>query len=135
MTGIVASEVAVQTFFKGTDFTKCDSCPLGSWNLSMGLRTLRSRIGVVTLQTARPPAKTADPLYASLKWVELRDRVRREAGGRCQALGCGRMEKRMFVDHIVELQDGGAPLDRSNTWLLCASCHTRKTAAERARRT
>jgi hypothetical protein len=35
----------------------------------------------------------------------------------------------------VELKDGGAPLDRSNTILLCASHHTAKTASERARRT
>jgi 5-methylcytosine-specific restriction enzyme A len=41
----------------------------------------------------------------------------------------------MFVDHIVELKDGGAPLERSNLWLLCGSHHTRKSAAERARRT
>ena len=41
----------------------------------------------------------------------------------------------MYVDHRVELKDGGAPLDRRNVWLLCGSCHTRKTVAERARRT
>jgi 5-methylcytosine-specific restriction endonuclease McrA len=41
----------------------------------------------------------------------------------------------MFVDHIVELKDGGAPLERSNLWLLCGACHSLKTAAERMRRT
>jgi len=41
----------------------------------------------------------------------------------------------MFVDHIVELNDGGAPLERTNVWLLCPSHHSLKTAAERARRT
>jgi len=42
----------------------------------------------------------------------------------------------MFVDHIVELRDDvTAALDRSNVWLLCGSCHSLKTAAERARRT
>jgi len=40
----------------------------------------------------------------------------------------------MFVDHIVELKDGGAPLDRSNVWLLCTSHHAAKTASERAKR-
>src|SRR5258708_18161048 len=98
----------------------------------MGLRTLRARVVVVAMQTARPPVKTADRLYASPKWVELRDRVRREAGGRCQAPGCGRFEPRMYVDHRVELKDGGAPLDRRNDWLLCGSCHSLKTATERA---
>jgi 5-methylcytosine-specific restriction protein A len=90
---------------------------------------------VANLVTAKPPPKTANSFYLSREWIELRDRVRREAGGRCQGPGCGRMEARMFVDHVVELQDGGAALDRSNTWLLCGSCHGRKTAAERARRT
>jgi len=46
-----------------------------------------------------------------------------------------RPERRMFVDHIVELKDGGAALDRSNLWLLCGGCHSLKTAAERTRRT
>ena len=99
------------------------------------MKTLRPRIAVVNLQTAQPPPKTANSFYSSREWIELRDRVRREAGGRCQAPGCGRIEPPMYVDHRVELKDGGAPLDRRNVWLLCGSCHSRKTAAERARRT
>ena len=101
----------------------------------MGLQALRPRVPVASLQTAALPPKVADPFYSSRAWIELRDRVRREAGGRCQAPGCGRVERRMFVDHIVELKDGGAPLDRQNVQLLCASHHAAKTADERARRT
>ena len=101
----------------------------------MGLPTLRPRIGLADVRTAALPPKVADRFYSSVEWIALRDRVRREAAGRCQAEGCGRAERRMFVDHIVELKDGGAPLDRSNVWLLCASHHAAKTAAERARRT
>ena len=101
----------------------------------MALPTLRPRIGMVDLQTATLPSKVAEPFYSSAEWIALRDRVRREANGRCQAQGCGRAERRMYVDHIVELKDGGAPLDRSNVWLLCGSHHTAKTASERARRT
>ena len=41
----------------------------------------------------------------------------------------------MYVDHRVELKDGGAPLDRKNVWLLCGGCHCLKTARQRARRT
>jgi 5-methylcytosine-specific restriction endonuclease McrA len=99
------------------------------------MRTLKPSIAVVPLHTAKPPPKRADKFYLSPEWLELRDRVRFDAAGRCQAPGCGRIERRMFVDHRVELQDGGQPLDRKNVWLLCGSCHTRKTAAERARRT
>ena len=31
------------------------------------------------------------------------------------------------VDHIVEIKDGGAPLDMDNLQSLCRSCHSRKT--------
>ena len=48
---------------------------------------------------------------------------------------CARAERRMFVDHIVELKDGGAPLERSNCQLLCHAHHAVKTVAERAKRT
>ena len=41
----------------------------------------------------------------------------------------------MFVDHIVELKDGGAPLERGNTILICSSHHVLKTNVERAKRT
>ena len=101
----------------------------------MRLQALRPRVSVASLQTAALPPKVADPFYSSPEWIELRNRVRREAGGRCQVPGCGRAERRMFVDHIVELKDGGAPLDRRNAQLLCVSHHAAKTAAERARRT
>ena len=99
------------------------------------LRTLKPRVGLGNLQTATVPAKTADRFYSSPEWIALRDRVRHEAGGRCEAPGCGRIARRMYVDHRVELKDGGAPLDRRNVWLLCGSCHSLKTAADRARRT
>lgn len=102
--------------------------------MAKGLSTLRSRVGVANLQSAKPPPKRADSFYLSRDWFELRDRVRWEAGGRCQAPGCGRVERRMFVDHRIELKDGGAALDRKNVQLLCGACHTRKTFFQRARR-
>src|SRR5260370_38649082 len=101
---------------------------------SRELQTLRRRVGLANLQTAKAPPKSANKFYLSPEWIALRDRVRREAGGRCQAPGCGRIEPRMFVDHRTELRDGGAPLDRRNVWLLCGACHSLKTAAERAER-
>ena len=101
----------------------------------MGLRALQPRVGLANLRTAALPPKVADSFYSSPAWIALRDRVRREAGGRCQVPGCGRAEWRMIVDHIVELKDGGAPLDRSNARLMCRSHHNQKTIAERAKRT
>ncbi|MDO8974349.1 HNH endonuclease signature motif containing protein [Reyranella sp.] len=109
-------------------------CFIGS-NTIMGLQALQPRVGLADLRTAALPPKVAEPFYSSPAWIALRDRVRREAGGRCQVDGCGRVERRMFVDHIVELKDGGAPLERTNVWLLCASHHSLKTVAERAKRT
>ena len=41
---------------------------------------------------------------------------------------------RIFGDHIVELKDGGRPLDPSNVLLRCGACHSRKTIVERAKR-
>lgn len=35
------------------------------------------------------------------------------------------------VDHIVEIQDGGDPLDWYNLQSLCKRCHTDKTNARR----
>jgi len=101
----------------------------------MALPTLRPRIGLADLRTAALPPKIAEPFYSSAEWIALRDRVRREAGGRCQVPGCDRIERGMIVDHIVELKDGGAPLDRSNARLMCRSHHNQKTAVERAKRT
>jgi len=99
----------------------------------MGLQALRPRVATLSLQTAALPPKVADPFYSSAAWIALRDRVRREARGRCQVQGC--TQRGAIVDHIVELKDGGAPLARSNTMLMCASHHAAKTAAERAKRT
>ena len=107
----------------------------GKAAMSNGLRALKPRVPMANLQSAMAPPKKAESFYLSRQWLKLRDRVRWDASGRCQAPGCGRRERRMFVDHKVELKDGGAPLDRSNVWLLCGSCHSLKTAAERARRT
>ena len=101
----------------------------------MGLPTLKPRVAEINLRNAKAPPKVADAFYSSAEWIALRDRVRREAGGRCQVPGCGRAERRMFVDHIVELKDDGAPLDRSNVWLICGAHHSKKTARERAKRT
>ena len=57
-----------------------------------------------------------------------------ERGRSCEK--CGASERngeflRIFGDHIVELQDGGAPLDPSNVMLMCGACHSIKTVAAR----
>lgn len=97
------------------------------------VRVLGPSVRQVDMRTAALPPKVADPFYKTREWVALVASVIEERGRRCEC--CGRIGCRIFGDHIVELQDGGAPLDRANVRLLCGSCHSLKTAAERARRT
>ena len=104
----------------------------------MTLRTLRSRIGMLNLQTAALPAKVADPIYGTAEYRRWRGIVIGRAGGRCRDPHCAqpfRAGIRLFADHVVELKDGGAPFDPDNGLARCGACHTRKTVAERARRT
>lgn len=80
------------------------------------------------------PAKVADPFYATPEYRAWRTLVIGRAGGTCQTPGCGRRERRMFADHIVEIRDGGGRLDPANGQCLCGACHTAKTARARAAR-
>lgn len=96
------------------------------------LRNLAPRLAPIDVRTSKPPPKTTDPFYLSPAWRQLMTRLIAERGRRCQT--CGRTNCRIFGDHIVELKDGGAPLEPSNVLLRCGSCHTRKTARERERR-
>ncbi len=96
------------------------------------LAMLQPRVATINTSIAAPPPKTAEPFYSSKEWLAMRDRVRREAQGRCQRPGCG--ARGFIVDHIVEIRDGGAKLDRGNLELLCSSHHTLKTNDARARR-
>ena len=98
----------------------------------LGNRTLS-----LDTRSAKPPAKTANQFYLSPEWRALVAEIIRERGARCEDPQCrypGRTGIRVFGDHITELQDGGAPLDKANIMLRCGSCHTRKTNTERAKR-
>lgn len=65
-------------------------------------------------------------IYNSPQWAQLSAKVRKEVGC-CER--CGRRDGQLYVDHIIELRDGGAPFDRCNLMVLCATCHTNKTRA------
>ena len=101
------------------------------------LSMLGNRTAVLDTCSAKPAPKRADPFYLSTEWRALVAEIIRERGARCEDPCCrypGHTGMRVFGDHIVELKDGGAPLDKTNVMLRCGSCHTRKTNAERARR-
>jgi len=102
------------------------------------IKTAASLIRPAEYRTAPPPAKEADPFYLSPAWRALVARLIAQRGRRCEDPDCRKPDRgaggRIFGDHIKELRDGGAPLDERNVLLRCGSCHSRKTAAERARR-
>jgi 5-methylcytosine-specific restriction protein A len=85
-------------------------------------------------------AKEVDPFYLSEEHKRWRAIVIARAGGRCEAIENGkRCEKaqpqhRMFADHKMERQDGGAPSDPANGQCLCGRHHTLKTTQARAAR-
>jgi 5-methylcytosine-specific restriction protein A len=107
-------------------------------DVSRRLRALAPRIGRLDTRRIKPTPKVAAVLYRAREWRAVVAAVIAERGRRCQR--CGRTHRpdgtpiRIFADHITELQDGGAALDARNIALLCGRCHTRKTAAERAKR-
>lgn len=98
------------------------------------LRTAAPSIPVANLSLVPSAPKLADPFYLSPGWRALVNRLIAERGRRCEEKTCGRTNCRIFGDHIVELKDGGAPLDARNVRLLCQACHTAKTNRARAAR-
>lgn len=90
----------------------------------------------------RLPEKKAEPFYLSPEWRALMEAIIVERFGdrahaRCEDPECRTPHRRgirIFGDHIRERKDGGALLDKGNILCRCGSCHTRKTASERAKR-
>lgn len=101
------------------------------------LHAIGPRIAAIDVRSARPSPKTVDPFYLTPEYQAWRAEVIRRSGGRCQDALCRspwRRGIRLFADHIVEIKDGGAPLDPDNGMTRCGSCHTRKTIEVRAER-
>jgi 5-methylcytosine-specific restriction protein A len=101
------------------------------------LSLLRSRVQMAS-QRLQPRPKTAAPVYTSPEWRSLIAAIIRERGRHCEDPRCQTPNRgagqRIFGDHVVELQDGGALLDPNNIMLRCSPCHGRKTVAERNKR-
>jgi 5-methylcytosine-specific restriction protein A len=101
------------------------------------LKMLKPSIPTLDLRVAQPmppPPKRTDPFYSSGAWQAFRKLIINERGAECEIPTCRQSGVKLYVDHRVELRDGGAPLDRSNVQVVCATCHGAKTAYERARR-
>lgn len=89
-------------------------------------------------RTTMPEPKRADPFYLTPEWQALMRRIIAERGRVCEDPHCDskthKPGMRVFGDHVVELRDGGAKLDKRNIMLRCGASHTRKTVAARAKR-
>lgn len=93
-------------------------------------KALPPRIGTLAPRVKALPKK-ADGFYLSPEWRQLVAEVKRERGAWCQRCGS---THRVIGDHIRELKDGGAPLDKRNVELLCQACHNAKSARARQAR-
>lgn len=83
-------------------------------------------------RTVQPREKEARAVYGTPEYRAWAVAVKQRAGWKCER--CGTRQGRIYADHIVEVEDGGAPFDISNGQALCASHHAEKTARERAKR-
>jgi hypothetical protein len=102
------------------------------------LTMLRPRIPTADTRIVPRAPKVADPWYNSAEhkaWVAA---VIARAGGRCQDPTCKAKHwpgMRIYADHIKERRDRpDLALDVRNGMARCASAHTKKTLAERAKR-
>lgn len=100
----------------------------------LALREIVSSLPLAVIGWAKPQSKVADPFYSTPEYRAWAAEVKRRAGYRCEAKGCGVTGVRLFSDHIIEIADGGARLDPANGQCLCNRHHTLKTGAERAKR-
>ena len=98
------------------------------------IKMLKPLLATMDTRVVSPMPKVVADHYNTPEHRAWRAAVIARANGHCQGKGCTRTKIRLFADHIVELRDGGAPLDLSNGQALCGSCHTAKTVRARAAR-
>jgi 5-methylcytosine-specific restriction enzyme A len=104
------------------------------------LRSLPFLLAQVDTRTTKLSPKIKDPFYDTPAFRYWRTLVVARAGGRCEVMvdgyRCTRAtpHHRMYADHIIELRDGGAPLDLNNGQCLCRSHHEIKTVEARRQR-
>lgn len=72
--------------------------------------------------------------YNSTQWKKVREWFRKQNPLCVMCEAEGLTTPTQIVDHIVEIKDGGAPLDASNLQSLCIRHHNVKTAQARSDR-
>lgn len=108
-------------------------------NRRLVIRQQPPRISTAATRITITRPKETLPFYRTQEWVKLVAKIIAKRGRRCEGEECPRINRslrgeRIFADHIVEIQDDGALFDEGNIQLLCGSCHSKKTLAERAKR-
>lgn len=104
------------------------------------MKTLRPRVGRLDTRSAAPAAKQADAELGTADHRAFRTVVLKRAGWRCEVVVDGvrcanrHPQHRLYADHVIERQDGGALFDPANGLCKCASHHTLKTNEERLKR-
>lgn len=101
------------------------------------LSVLKPRIPTADTRIAPPPPKQREDHYGTPEHKLWASKVVARANGQCQdpEHRGERRGHRLVADHIIERRDRpDLALDLANGMARCWSCHTRKTAAERARR-
>lgn len=101
------------------------------------LRNFETRLKPFDTRKVKPPAKQAESFYVATQWKQLMAQIIKERGRRCEDPSCKTPHGpwgRVYGDHIVEIKDGGAPLDKANIMLRCSPCHGVKTVGERFKR-
>lgn len=93
------------------------------------LRALPPRLGAAPSRWPRQP-KQPDPHYQTAAHRDWANAVKERAGWKCES--CGAAGVKLYADHVIEIKDGGDPFGPGKA--LCAPCHGRKTADEKARR-
>ena len=82
------------------------------------LHNVKPGIAPLKMSVATPAPRQVDGHYLTKEHVTWRFQVLARAGQQCQARDCKTPRRgfgrRLFADHIIELRDGGAPLDPAN---------------------
>lgn len=103
--------------------------------------TMKPRIATLDTRTAKPLPKEADEHYQTAEHRAWAKAVKDRAGWRCEHVESGERcrnhypTSQIYADHKAEVQDSPwLKLDPRNGQALCATHHTKKTIAERAKR-